>query len=121
MLKMSKFSRILVATLLAVAMLLTLSACGGGGGGGGDGLQGTWEGSSEDQGVTWVFDGKGGCKIETEFGFKSDGTYTVDGSKVTIELEDWDDAQSFEFKVDGDKLSLENNDKAKPDYELEKK
>ncbi len=110
---------------IAVAALATVLLCalilGGCGGGGGDALKGTWEGESEDFAVTWTFDGKGGCKMENEFGFKDDGTYTVDGSSAQIKLSQWDDEIGYQFKVDGNKLILTADESYRPSYDLEKK
>lgn len=109
--------------ILTVALVATmfLAACGGGGGGGGDALKGTWEGSSQDMDWTWTFDGKGGCKTENEFGIKDDGTYTIDGDDVSIKLSRWDDPIVYQYKIDGDKLSLTTDEPLRPTYELTKK
>ena len=80
--------------LLSMIMLLSLllAACGGGGGGGGgDALKGTWEGLRDSTGITFKFDGKGGCDTEDEYGIKDTGTYTiVDDSTVKIKMSYWD-------------------------------
>lgn len=107
-------------TILAIVATLTglmlLSACGGG-----DELKGTWEGQSDDFGVTWVFDGKGGCTLENEYGFNQDGEYSIDGSSLTIKMSAWDTEHGYKFKIDGNKLTLTADDPYVPNYELEKK
>ncbi|MGI6168726.1 MAG: DUF5640 domain-containing protein [Christensenellales bacterium] len=105
-----------VAVSAVLVLMLLLSACGGG-----DELHGTWEGRSEDMAVTWTFDGKGGCKMENEYGIKDDGTYSIDGSNVTIKLSNWEAEIGYQFKLDDKKLSLETDEVYRPSYQLEKK
>jgi hypothetical protein len=109
----------LILTLALAAMIL-LTACGGSGSGG-DVLKGTWEGRSQDMAYTWTFDGKGGCKTENEFGIKDEGTYTIDGNDVTIKLSYWDGPIVYQYKIDGDQLSLTTDEPLRPTYELTKK
>ncbi len=111
----------ILALVLAVVMVLALAACGGGGGGGGDALKGTWEGSSQDFEVTWTFDGKGGCKMENEYGIKDDGTYTIDGDTVMIKLSRWDDELEYKMTQDEKDLLLDPVEDYRPRYELTKK
>ena len=107
----------LILTLALAAMIL-LTACGGGGG---DALKGTWQGTSQDMEWTWIFDGKGGCKTENEYGIKDEGTYTMDGNDVTIKMSYWDGPIVYQYKIDGDKLSLTTDEPLRPIYDLTRK
>ena len=95
------------------------TACGGGGG---DALKGTWEQEGTDYGtVTWKFDGKGGFTSESDF-FDNKGTYTIDGSQVTITRDgDFADPVVYDFAVSGSSLTLTATDGLAPDYDLTKK
>ena len=110
-----------IAVMAVALVLVGALVLGGCGGGSSDGLKGTWVGESDDFDVTWTFDGKGGCKMENEYGFKDDGTYTVDGSAVVIKLSKWDEEIGYQFQVDGNKLILTADEDYRPNYELEKK
>ena len=94
----------LISLLLVASLLLVLAACGGK-----DALAGTWTGDLGLDGVvTWTFDGNGKVKFDNEFS-KQDGTYTISGDQVTIQLELWDNAQTFTFSVDGNSLTMNEN------------
>ncbi len=94
----------IVSLLLLVSMLLVLAACGSK-----DALAGTWTGDlGADGTVTWTFDGKGKVKFDNTFS-KQDGTYTIAGDQVTIQLELWDDPQTFTFSVSGSELTMNEN------------
>ena len=94
----------IIVLLLAVAMVLALTACGSK-----DALAGTWTGDlGLDGTVTWTFDGSGKVKFENEFA-KQNGTYTIEGDQVTIKLELWDEAQIFTFSVSGSSLTMNEN------------
>ena len=83
----------IVSLLLVVSMLLLV-------------LAGTWTGDLGLDGiVTWTFDGSGKVKFDNGFA-KQDGTYTIDSDQVTIQLELWDDAQTFTYSVDGNSLTM---------------
>lgn len=91
----------LVSLLLIASLLLVLAACGSK-----DALAKTWTGDLGLDGiVTWTFDGSGKVKFDNGF-TKQDGTYTIDGDQVTIQLELWDDAQTFTYSVDGNSLTM---------------
>ncbi len=93
----------ILALILLVATLLTLAACGSK-----DALAGTWSADFGDDGiVTWTFDGKGKCTMDSYFEQK--GTYTIEGDQLTVELEAWSDSQTFTFSVDGNNLTMEEN------------
>jgi hypothetical protein len=117
----TKSIMLVLATVMALMIVLSMTACGGGGGGGGDELKGTWTGRSEDMEVTWIFDGKGGCKMENEFGFKDEGTYELSGNAITIDLSKWDEALGYTYKIDGSHMSLVADESIRPSYELDKK
>ncbi|HZJ90127.1 MAG TPA: DUF5640 domain-containing protein [Oscillospiraceae bacterium] len=112
--------------LLSMIMLLSLllAACGGGGGGsggGGDALKGTWEGMRDSTGITFKFDGKGGCDTEDEYGIKDTGTYTiVDDSTVKIKMSYWDNEIAYNYSISGDKLVMDSDEPLRPAYDLTK-
>ena len=109
-----------LSVICCLAIILSLAACGGGRGG--DALKGTWEQTGTDYGtVTWKFDGKGGFTSESDF-FDNKGTYTIDGSQVTITREgDFADSVVYDFVVSGSSLTLTATDGLAPDYDLTKK
>lgn len=109
-----------LSVICCLTIILSLAACGGGGGG--DALKGTWEQTGTDYGtVTWKFDGKGGFTSESDF-FDNKGTYTIDGSQVTITREgDFADSVVYDFAVSGSSLTLTATDGLAPDYDLTKK
>lgn len=95
--------RITVASLLVLAMLACLAACGGG-----DALKGTWSCTDPDYGeVVWSFNGSGKCEMSHDF-FESSGTYTIEGSNVSVTLEGWDSTVVYAFTVNDTTLTLED-------------
>lgn len=109
---MKKSTKIL-SLILAAVLILTLAACGGGGG---DALKGKWSGPDDTYGtVTWDFDGKGGCNMETDF-YSGKGTYTIEEEKVSIKLEAWTNPIEYEFKIEDDKLDLKAVTELAPGY-----
>ncbi len=104
------------AVLLVFTMLFVLCACGAA-----DELKGTWTGTDPDYGtVTWVFDGKGGCKMSNDLMDETEGAYTIDGGNVSIKLELWDTPVVYAFTVDGSSLSLKDTAGMAADYDLTK-
>ena len=85
-------------------------------------LLGTWkgltDGSSREYQLETTFNFKSDDKLEysNEFGIKSNGTYEINENKVAIKLEIWDESKIYEFKVNGDKLSLTATDTYSPSY-----
>ena len=80
-----KISKKMMALLLALMMVLSLTACGGNK----DALAGTWSADLGDDGViTWMFDGKGKCTMENAY-MKQDGTYSIEDDQLTVTLESW--------------------------------
>ena len=85
-------------------------------------LVGTWKGLSDGESrgdqieATFVF--KDGDEVEysNEFGFTGTGTYKIEDNKVTINIDLWTNEKVYEFKVDGDKLSLKATDSISPSY-----
>ena len=78
-----KISKKMMALLLALMMVLSLTACGGNK----DALAGTWSADLGDDGViTWMFDGKGKCTMENAY-MKQDGTYSIEDDQLTVTLE----------------------------------
>ena len=86
-------------------------------------LVGKWNGDTND-GLNTTFTFEKGDKVsyENEFGVKSEGTYKIDGDKVTISLKSWDKEKVYKFEVKGSKLTLTATDKYSPSYKnMEKK
>ncbi len=96
----------LIPALLVLTMVLALVACGESK----DAVAGTWTGDLGLDGVvTWTFDGKGGCTMENEF-MKQKGTYTLKDDQLTVKLEYWDDANVYTISIDGDTLTMNDNE-----------
>lgn len=89
----------------------------------GDAIKGTWVQECTDYGtVTWIFDGKGKCSLDTDYLDKAPGTYTIkDESKVAIKIDLWDDEKAYEYTVSDGNLKLTATDRLSPDYDLTKK
>ena len=99
-------------SLILLVGVFTLVGCGKS-----NKLVGTWEGKTNDgMNTTFTFKKDGKVDYSNEYGFNSNGTYTVKDSEVTIKLESWDQTKTYEFKVDGDKLSLIATDAYSPSY-----
>ena len=95
----------MMALLLALMMVLSLTACGGNK----DALAGTWSADLGDDGViTWMFDGKGKCTMENAY-MKQDGTYSIEDDQLTVTLESWSDPSVYTFSVDGSNLTMSEN------------
>lgn len=86
-------------------------------------LVGKWSGATTDNlKTTFTFEKGDKVAYENEFGIKSEGTYKVDGEKVTIKLKVWDKEKVYKFEVKSNKLSLTATDKYSPSYkDMEKK
>ena len=92
---------------MCLIIVLSLAACGGGG----DAIKGTWVQECTDYGtVTWIFDGKGKCSLDTDY---------LD--KVAIKIDLWDDEKAYEYTVSDGNLKLTATDGLSPDYDLTKK
>lgn len=105
-----------ISIVLCLLLVLSLTACGGG-----DALKGTWTCQDKDYGtVTWNFDGNGKCTLKHDF-TDDNGTYTIDGSKVSIKLSLWDTETVYDFTASGSGLKLTATDGLAPDYDLAKK
>lgn len=115
---MERFRLAIITILATLTCVFLLSSCGAEK----DALKGTWIGkNNDDVSVTWVFDGKGECNMENEFGINLDGTYTIISNDVKINLAAWEEELEYSFKVDGNHLSLIPAEAFRPNYELQKK
>ncbi len=103
---MKNITKKLVCALLVLTMVIALSACGKSK----DAVTGTWTGDMGlDGNITWTFDGKGGCTMKNEF-MTQNGTYTLEDDQITIKLENWDNAKVYTFSVDGNSLTMNDNE-----------
>jgi len=122
--KGSKTSVTVALLMVFILSLLMLAGCENsesGDSAGGDVLSGTWEGTYEDGDAKWTFDGKGGCEVDNAFIKGHTGTYTIKGDTVEILLKGWDDALAYEFKIEGNTLTLTAPNPYNPNYSLTKK
>ena len=93
------------ALLLALVMILGLTACGGSK----DVLSGTWSAElGEDGVITWTFNGKGKCTMENAY-MKQDGTYSIEDDQLTVTLESWSEPSTYTFSLDGNSLTMNEN------------
>lgn len=98
-----------IALILSVAIL---TACGSK-----NKLIGSWEGKTTDGlKTTLTFEKKDVVKYENEYGFKGEGTYKIDGDKVTISLDIWEKDKVYTFSVEDKKLDLTATDQYSPSY-----
>ena len=105
-------------SVVAVFALVLVVGCGKS-----NGLVGTWKGATND-GLETTFTFEKGDKVsyENQYGIKSEGTYKIDGDKVTINLKSWDQEKVYKFEISGKKLNLTATDKYSPSYKnMEKK
>lgn len=103
---MKNMMKKLISVVVALTMVLALSACGGSK----DAVAGTWTGDMGLDGiVTWTFDGKGGCTMENEF-MTQKGTYTLEDDQMTVKLENWDDANVYTISVSGNTFTMNDNE-----------
>lgn len=105
-------------SVIAVFSLVLVVGCGKS-----NPIVGTWKGETTDGlKTTFVFEKNKKVSYENQFGIKSEGTYKIDGDKVTISLKLWDEDKVYDFKVKDNKLSLTATDKYSPSYkDMEKK
>ena len=114
---MKKKTLFSVAILALIVMLFGLTACGK--------KEekkhtiiGTWEGKTNDGLVTtFNFKEDGNVEYSNEYGFESEGTYKIDGDKVTIDLEIWDgQAKVYSYEIKDGKMNLTATDEWSPSY-----
>ena len=109
--------KLLLISILFVS-LFVFAGCGGSD----NELVGTWKGLTDGESrdmqmeTTFTFKSGGNVEYSNEFGIESTGTYEIKENKVDIKLESWDQTKTYEFKVDGDKLSLIVTDAYSPSY-----
>lgn len=103
---MKKTWKTWTSVLLVLMMGVILTACGGKK----DAVAGTWSADLGVDGVvTWTFDGKGSCTMENPY-MKQEGTYSLDGDQMTVQLELWEKEKLYTFSVDGDSLTMNDNE-----------
>lgn len=95
---MKKITKVVIAMMLAVSMLV---ACGGGG----DSIVGKWE--SENGTIEFK---NGGDMIfsEEEFGMSIDAKYEIKDGKLSIEMMGM--TEEVEYELDGNKLIIEGEE-----------
>lgn len=109
--------RFLLISLLFVSLFI-FAGCGGSS----NELVGSWKGltdgdSRENQlETTFTFKSDNTVEYENEFGIKGSGTYEIKDNTVVITLDTWSEAKTYNFKVDGSKLSLTATDQYSPSY-----
>ena len=87
-----------------------------------DAFEGIWEGETNDGLVaTWEFDGEGVCNLTTIILDKEPCAYVITEDKVEISTDAWDKSKIYEFKIEGDTMSLMATDQLSPDYKSLKK
>lgn len=102
---MKKTMKKLTSLLLILIVILSLTACGSK-----DAVAGTWSGDMGADGVvTWTFDGKGDCTMDNTV-VKQEGTYSINGDQMTVKLELWDAEKVYTFSVDGNSLTMNDNE-----------
>ena len=105
-----------IAILMVCMMVMGIAACGGG-----DALKGTWTGENADYGaIEWTFNGKGKCTLKHDF-IDTEGTYTIEGTQVSIKLDTSDSTLVYDFTVSETNLKLTATDGLALDYDLTKK
>ena len=91
----------LLLSLIIVFSIVVLTACGS------NKLVGTWKGATTDGIKTTItFEKKDKVKYSNDFGFNSEGTYTIKDDKVTIDLDIWSSPIEFKFEIKNGKLDL---------------
>ena len=106
--------KLLLVSLLFVSLFVFVG-CGSS-----NELVGTWKGLDDAESrdmqmeTTFVFESNGNVTYSNEYGITGTGTYEINENKVTIEMDIW--SKVYEFKVDGDKLSLIATDAYSPSY-----
>jgi len=118
-----KKSKVLLSVVLIMSLVFAMAACGGGSDDSPEkAFKGSWVSEATEDSIetTFTFDGKGKCSFENEYGIKGEGTYTVDGSDLTIEMDLWDAPHEYSYEIDDTTLTLDNYDDYKPSYVLTK-
>ena len=114
---MKKIVSLILIIALLIATLFILAGCGKAS------VVGTWSGKNNDDVETeWEFKKDGKCIMKNAYGYEGEGTYSIEDTKLKIKLKSWDEEKIYEFKLEGDKLSLTPTDPYSPKYpELIKK
>lgn len=105
-----------LSTIVLVCSFALLVGCGS------NKLVGKWEGATEDGlKTTFTFEKKDVVKYQNEFGFNSEGTYSIKDDKVTISLKSWSQDKVYKYSIKDGKLTLKATDKLSPTYKNMKK
>ena len=102
----------LFLSFVVIFSIVVLTACGS------NKLVGTWKGETTDGIKTTItFEKKDKVNYSNEYGFKSEGTYTIKGDKVTIDLEIWSSPIEYKFEIKNGKLNLTATNGYSANYE----
>jgi len=97
----------ILSVCVAMMLMLTLVACGGKKD---DTIIGKWESVESIEGITMTYDFQKDDKmVITMSGISVDGTYKLDGDKITMEMSVAGQKQELgtgTYKIDGDKLTI---------------
>lgn len=105
-----------LATIVLVCSFALLVGCGS------NKIVGKWEGATEDGlKTTFTFEKKNVVKYQNEFGFNSEGTYSIKDDKITISLKSWSQDKVYTYSIKDGKLTLKASDQFSPSYKDMKK
>lgn len=98
-------------SIVAIFMLILVTGCGKS-----NPIVGTWEGATEDGlATTWEF--KSNNKVDYKDTFETGtGKYEIDGNTIKISLDIKENEKVYEFKVEGNTLTMLATDQVSPSY-----
>ncbi len=119
---------VLFSTLTAVLIMLS-TACGGGGesSSSDNPIVGEWKvvkaegaAASSNEGMEYVFEDDGKAKVGSGV-MSTEYTYTTEGDLLTMNYQGGDKiVLTWKFKIDGNKMTMENTTDESQKFELEK-